>query len=292
MQKIAIIGSNGRNGSAWIEAFLAAGYTVRNLVRGAAHRQARPNVDLVEFDLDRRTTYRVALESADLLALITPPDPRQVDRELGLIEAAAEAGVRRIINLSVIGADLPEPISAFARWQARVEAALRASPLAHVTLRPNGFMQNLLRQRAAILAGRYVEPTGQFASSLIDVRDVAAAAVAVAGGRHDSQTFDLTGPEALTGTQIAAILGEGNEAPVQFVSPPLASFRQALLEGGSPEWLVVALSELYEAIQDGRGTHLSRVNFNLRELIGRRPCTLREFVQLYLPAGPRTRPLS
>ena len=90
------------------------------------------------------------------MALVTPADPRQTEREIALIEAAERSGVQRILNLSVIGADLPEPISAFARWQASVEKALEGGATPYVTLRPNAFMQNLLLQKASIEAGRFI----------------------------------------------------------------------------------------------------------------------------------------
>ena len=119
--EIAIIGSTGRNSAAWIEAFLAAGFAVRNLVRDPTTHVPRPGITYVAFDLDDRATYQPALDGVDLFALVTPPDPRQTGRELALIEAAKTAKVRRILNLSVIGADLPAPITPFARWQAAVE---------------------------------------------------------------------------------------------------------------------------------------------------------------------------
>jgi uncharacterized protein YbjT (DUF2867 family) len=103
--------------------------------------------------LDDHSAYGPALEAVGVLALVTSADPRQTGRELGLIAAAKASGVWRILNLSVIGADLPSPISPFAHWQTPVEAALRESGIPHVTLRPNAFMQNILLQKAAIDAG-------------------------------------------------------------------------------------------------------------------------------------------
>jgi uncharacterized protein YbjT (DUF2867 family) len=94
------------------------------------------DLEYVAFDLDDRRTYRPALVNTGLLALVTPADPRQSERELALIEAAERSGVQRILNLSVIGADLATPISAFARWQAPVEKALEGGATPYVTLRP------------------------------------------------------------------------------------------------------------------------------------------------------------
>jgi uncharacterized protein YbjT (DUF2867 family) len=287
--QIAIIGSTGRNSAAWIEAFLAAGFTVRNLVRDPSAHLSRPGIACVAFDLNDHATYQPALDGADLFALVTPPDPRQTERELALLEAAKATKVPRILNLSVIGADLPAPITPFARWQAAVEKALRESGVTHVTLRPNGFMQNIPQQRAAIEAGRYVEPSGANAFALIDVRDIAAVAVAVAGGSHDGEAIDLTGSKAVTGAEIAEILTAATQKPVTFVSPPIDAFRGALLDQGVALWRADALAEFYEATQAGRAGHIARVNSNVEAIAGRPPRSLLDFAkETFQPRRPES----
>lgn len=277
-KSISIIGATGRNSVAWTKAFLDAGFRVRNLVRDPSKFSPRSDLEYVAFDLDDQRTYRPALANAGILALVTPADPRQTERELGLVEAAERSGVQRILNLSVIGADLAEPISAFARWQAPVEKALEGGATPYVTLRPNAFMQNLLLQKASIQAGQFVEPSESHASSLIDVRDIAAVAVGVSAGGYDDQALDLTGPEALSGAEVARVLSTAMGKPVSFASPPIAAFKAALLERGAPLWRVDALTELYRNIQDGRAPHIARTTANVERVTGRTPRTLREFV--------------
>jgi uncharacterized protein YbjT (DUF2867 family) len=262
-----------------MDAFFNAGFAVRNLVRTASGHPVRRGIEHVEFDLDQPSTYRPALEAVNVLALVTPADPRQTERELGLIDAAKASGVRRILNLSVIGADLPHPISAFARWQTPVEAALREAGIPHVTLRPNAFMQNILLQTGAIDTGVYMEPTGAMGSSLIDVRDIAAVAVSVAHGSHDGRALVLTGSEVLSGAAIAEILSAATGKQVSFVSPPIAAFRTALLDRGAPVWRADALTELYDAIQGGRAGHTAHVSPEVERITGRPPRTLRDFAR-------------
>jgi uncharacterized protein YbjT (DUF2867 family) len=277
-KSIAIIGATGRNSAAWTQAFLDAGFRIRNLVRDPAKFTPHSNLEYMAFDLDDRRTYEPALAGIGVLALVTPADPRQTEREIALIEAAEPSGVQRILNLSVIGADLPEPISPFARWQAQVEQTLQDAAAPYVTLRPNSFMQNLSLQKSSIQAGQFVEPSGGQASSPIDVRDIAAVAVAVSAGGYDNRALDLTGPEALTGSEIAQALSTAMRKPVTFVSPPIAAFRAALLDRGRPLWHVDALAELYQNIQDERAPHLARITPDVEGVTGRAPRTLRDFV--------------
>jgi uncharacterized protein YbjT (DUF2867 family) len=276
---IAIIGANGTNAAPWTDAFLAAGWAVRTLVRDPGQLGPQPNRTARALDLDDRRSYEPALAGADVLGLVTPAAPEQTKREAGLIEAAGRVGVARIIRVSVMGAELPQPISPFARWAAEIDGALSRSAIPHVLLRANGYMQNLLRQRSSIEAGRYVQPTGETTAAHLDVHDIADVAVAVANGSFDGQVLTLTGPEALTGAQIAAVLSKVLRRPVTFVSPDLEPFRAELIQNGVPKWRVDALVEVYSAILGGRGSHLSAVSPDLEAVTGRPPRTLRQFAE-------------
>ena len=106
---------------------------------------------------------------------------------------------------------------------------------------------------------------------------IAAVAVAVANGPFDGHALDLTGPAALTGEQMAAVLTSAVGRRVGFVSPPLGQFRTALTERGLPAWQVDGLGELYEAIQGGRAPHIAAVSTDVVATIGRPPRSFEEF---------------
>ena len=178
MKTIAIIGSSGTNARPWTDAFLAAGWHVRSLVRDPGKIESRPHLSAAAFDFADQTSHAPALAGVDVLALISPAQPNQVAWESALIAGAQRAAAGGIIKLSVLGADMATPISFFARNAAETERVLRASGVPHVILRANGFMQNVLRQRATIEAGNFVEPSGATAASRIDVHDLADVAVA------------------------------------------------------------------------------------------------------------------
>lgn len=276
---IAIVGASGTNAAPWTDAFLAAGWNVRNLVRDPERLAPRMNRMGVAFDLDDRCSYEPALAGAEVLGLVTPAAPQQAEREIGLIKAAERSGLARIIRVSVMGAELAQPISPFARWAAEIDAALSHSNIPHVLLRANGYMQNLLRQRASIEAGHYVQPIGETAASYLDVRDIADVAVAAANGAFDGKVLTLTGPEALTGAQVATVLSDALGRPVSFVSPDLERFRAELIENGVPRWRVDALVEVSANILAGRGSHLSLVSPDVMVATGRPPRALRQFAK-------------
>ena len=276
---VAIIGSTGQNAAAWTDAFIAAGFTVRNLVRFPERLPKRPRLRYARLELDDSSTYRTALKGIHTLGLITPSHPDQVKREVGLIYAAKQGGVRRIIKLSVAGAEFVCPISAFARWHADIEEVLRTSDIAHVILRPNFFMQNTLLQRASIEAGVYVEPIATNSISYVDIHDIADVAVAAARGDFDDQALTLTGREAIGGERVSALLSQATGKRVQFISPDLQSFRSALTQSKLPDWHIEALTELYARVQEGRASHVSSVTADIENVTGKRPRSFLAFAQ-------------
>lgn len=275
---VGIIGKRGRNSTAWISACIAAGMDVRILAREAPHRAERA-VSFVRFDFEDSSTHGRAMESIETLALATPSGPHQVDRELNLIKLAKQSGVRRIVKLSVIGADLNPPASAFAKWHGEIERELRHSDLTFAILRPNFFMQNMMLQMASVAEGVYAEPLGEASVSYVDVRDIADVAVAAIAGRLDSQTVTLTGGRSMNGYEVAETFSKVLGRPVQYVCPSLKSFSDKLIAQGVPPWHIDALVHLYEQVQRGHAAGLDRVSSGYQELIGRAPRSLDQFLR-------------
>jgi uncharacterized protein YbjT (DUF2867 family) len=274
----AVIGSTGNNSASWTQALLRADIEVVQLVRHPQSQKPGHHLQQRRFDLDDADSYAAALAGIDVLGLITPSVPGQDDRELALIDTAARLGMQRIVKLSVIGADLATPISQFARWHARVEARLRESAIASVVLRPNFFMQNLLRQRAGIEAGSYSHYAGHQRAAYIDAADIAAVAAVVAAGGFDGKALELTGPAALGAEDIARALAEVTGRPITVTSPTPAEMKRALLAQGAPPWLADAQVEMLQAVHDERATHVAALTPTVEATTGRAPRSLQEFL--------------
>jgi uncharacterized protein YbjT (DUF2867 family) len=279
MKTVAIIGRSGTNARPWTNAFLVAGWRVRNLVRDPNKASPTERLAAVAFDFNDHRSYEPALAGVDALALISPARPEQVAWECALIAAAHQVGVEGVIKLSVIGSDMCEPISFFARNAAQAERALHRSGVPHVVLRANGFMQNVLRQRASIETGKLVDLLGATAASHVDVHDLADVAVAVANGPFDGRALTLTGPAALTGEEMAATLSDVLGRPVRYVLPSAAQFREALTERRMPAWQIDAFMELQEAVLAGRAPHLALVTADIEAATGKPPRSFAEFAR-------------
>lgn len=274
---VGVIGANGNNARSWTDALLSRGLAVRQLVRDPKPVTREQPVEQRRLDLDDLSTYQPALEGLEVLALVTPSDPKQVVREAGLIDAARRQGVGRIVKLSAVGAELGTPISRFASWHGETERALRASKIACVILRANFFMQNVLRQRTAILSGTYLNPHGDAAAGYVDVLDIADVAAVAALGGHDGSTLTLTGPHLVRPADIRATLATVTSREISMVSPDPPEWRTMLLEQGVPEWFADAQRELAHNLNDGRASHISELTTTVAQLTGRPARTLRDF---------------
>ena len=138
-------------------------------------------------------------------------------------------------------------------------------------------MQNLLRQRTAAAAGTYAHYAGPQRASYIDVADIAAVAAVVAAGGFDGQALELTGPEALGADDIARALTMATGRAVEVASFAPREVKETLLAQGAPSWLASIQAELYEAVREGRATHVAAVTPTVETVTGRAPGTLQQF---------------
>jgi uncharacterized protein YbjT (DUF2867 family) len=233
--------------------------------------------EVAEGDFGRPETLDAALRDVERAFLLTPPTPETTAQQRAFIEAARRAGVRHVVKYSAFGAS-PDAPGGFLKWHGDAEEALKASGLAYTMLRPNFFMQNLLGQAAAIAReGRISQPLGDARASFVDTRDVAAVAARVlAAGGHEGRSYDLTGPEALSYHDVAALLSAATDREIAYVPVTPDEFRRGARAAGLPEWFVDALALLNDHLAAGRA---AAVTDAVREITGKEPRTFAQFAR-------------
>lgn len=277
---ILITGATGTNGAEILKRLAHNGVAVRAMVRRKPEsRQELAGVEYAVADLDDPASVRRVLEGVERAFLATNSTERVEAQQLSFIEQAKAAGIRHIVYLSQLHASKNSPVR-FLRYHAVVEEAIASSGLAFTHLRPNLYMQGLLGFRQSISTeGHFFAPADDAAVSLVDVRDIAAVAVAALTQKgHENKTYDITGPEALTHTQLAAELTAGLGKPVSFINITDAEMRGALLGLGFPEWQADGLIEDYAHYRRGEASAISTA---VRDVTGNPPHSFREFVQDY-----------
>ena len=144
-------------------------------------------------------------------------------------------------------------------------------------------MQGLLAFREPILAqGKFFAAAGEEKISAIDVRDIAAVAVAALTDEgHEETTYDLTGPEGLTHQEMAEKLSKAVGREIQYVDVPPEAMREALIKVGLPPWQVDGLIEDYAHYRRGEA---STITFGVENAIGTAPRSFDDFARDYAAA--------
>ena len=207
---IVVTGAGGRTGAAVVRALWSRGHRVRAVVSGARERPELTALagDVVTADLRDAAALPEVLAEADALYAIWPNfDPDEAAGATALLHAARRAGVGRVVYHSALrpqARSMPHHAA-----KDRVEEALDASGLAWRVLQPCAYADNLDGQLADVAAsGTFRSPWGLVtAQSLVDVRDVAdAAVVLLTEDGLDGGTFEAVGPERLTAPRIADLM--------------------------------------------------------------------------------------
>jgi uncharacterized protein YbjT (DUF2867 family) len=277
---ILITGATGTTGREVVEELRRLGAKgVRALVRDPARADFIREAGFETFagDFDRPETLDAALKGVERALLLTPPSMQTFEHQRAFVEAAARAGVRHVVKLSAFGADAGAP-EGFGKWHGQAEDLLKASGLAWTMLRPNFFMQNLLGQAKQIASDRIIaQAVGDGRASFIDTRDIAAvAARTLTEEGHAGQTYVLTGPEALSYTEVAAKLSEATGREIKYVPVSPAQFRETALAAGLPEWLVSGLERLNELFVSGEAAEVTDA---VRRVGRKEPTTFDQFAR-------------
>lgn len=229
------------------------------------------------FDWDKPETYRAALFGCEAAFLLTPVTPKVVEYTQHFIRVAEDAGVRRIVKLSVIGAQ-PDGIT-LQRQHAAAEAVLRQSAVAWSILRSAPFMQGFpLHYGASIREERTLYlPHGAGEAAWVDTADVAAvAAHLLMTPSCDGHVYDVTGPQALSTKLVARLLSEVWGHQQSYVAVPEEAARQGMLQRGLPAPAVEVILEVHGLIREGR---LATVTDTVQRLLGRNARTLEQFAR-------------
>lgn len=280
-ETILVTGAAGNIGSFLVERLVAQGQDLQVLTRSPEKGKAFKTRGIKSFigDFGVVETLLPALEGVDKLFLLSEATPRQVELQGNMVEAAQAAGIRRIVKLSAscAGPDVPTPIK---RWHYATEQQIISSGISYTFLRPNCFMQNTLKWARTIRdKGLFYMPIDDAVVSQVDVRDIAAvAAAALTGNGHEGQTYEITGPEALSFEEVADHLSAALNKPVRYVRVSYEESREHMVESGMEEWLAGAVTQTYRFMSDGHAAHVTDV---VARLTGREPTAFSEFARDY-----------
>ncbi len=277
---ILVTGAAGKTGRAVVRAVVARGAAVRGWVRRpgqAASLYEAGAAEAVVGDIADESVYAGALAGVASVYHICPnmyPDEVKIGR--WLVAAARAAGVSHIVYHSVLH---PQTEGMPHHWnKLRVEELLLESGIPTTIVQPTAYMQNLLAGwRRIVDEGVYAVPyPAGTRLSLVDLEDVAVAVARVltepglAGG-----TYELVGTVGLTQTAVTQTLATHLNRPVQFLEIPLNEWQAGAKAAGLPPYAIDTLRRMFVYYAN---YGLVGNPFVLRQLLGREPTSLAEFV--------------
>ena len=250
MTTIAVTGATGRLGGMVARRLADAGIEQRLVVRDPSRAPSLDGAETAQAEYGDASATRQALQGIDTVLMVSASEsPDRVDRHRAFIDAAARTGVRHIVYTSFFGAG-PRCTFLLGRDHWHTEEHLRASGLGHTILRDNlyaDFMPQLATD--GVIRG----PAGEGRVAVVATRDIADVAVAVLRkpDAHAGCTYDLTGPAALSLTEIAAVLTQTTGRPVRYEDETIEQAYASRTSHGAPGWQVDAWVSTYTAIAAG-----------------------------------------
>ncbi|MDZ5811305.1 SDR family oxidoreductase [Halorubrum sp. AD140] len=232
-------------------------------------------VEPVAFDFEKPETWGAAFEGVDALFLVRPPEMARVHRHVTpAVDAAERVGVEHAVFLSVLGAE-KNPLLP----HRRIERHLEEGGLSYAFLRASFFMQNFSEVHRSDVAERdeLFVPAGDGETSFVDARDVAAVGVeALVDPAHRNRAYDVTGPEALTYDEAAAVFSDALGREIAYADPGLVEFLVSSVRRGVSPSFALAQAVIYTTARLGLA---GRVSDDAERVLGRPPRSLSEFVR-------------
>ncbi|KMO10630.1 SDR family oxidoreductase [Methylobacterium platani] len=251
---ILVTGATGTVGRHVVRALDRRGAAIRALARDPAKAGLPAGVAVATGDFLDVDAMRAALSGVSTLFLLNAVVPDEVTQALVALNLAREAGVGRVVYLSVIHADRFVNVPHFAGKLA-VERMIEAMGFEATILRPAYFIDND-RTVADVVAnhGVYPMPLGHKGLAMIDAGDIGEVAALEllrregAAGPLPSERLTLVGPQTLTGPDVAGIWSEVLGRPVAYAGDDTAGFEQALRRV-MPPWMAFDMRLMAERFQ-------------------------------------------
>lgn len=254
IKRVLVVGGTGKTGRR-----IAAGLADRGVAVRIGSRNATP-----PFDWNRDDTWDASLEGVDAAYISYAPDlamPGATDAIEGFVERAREQGVRRLVLLS--GRGEPEAQAC--------ERIVQQSGLEWTVVRASWFFQNFSEGAFTemVVGGRIALPAGDVPEPFVDADDIGRVAIrALSEPGHSGEVYEVTGPRAMTFSQVAAELSAATGREISFVEVPHDAFIDEVRRSGAPGDVVWMLDYLFATVLDGRNAHLTD---GVQRALGREP---------------------
>ncbi len=256
---ILVSGATGRTGGAAIDTLLEMGKRIRAYVRSDDERAAalrQRGVDIAVGDFTDIDHIRAAMEGISSAYFLHPIAPGIISAAAYFAQAAKEAGVTAIVNMSQISARR-ESMSHAARDHWVSERVFDWSGVPTTHLRPTFFAEWLVYPHFAkeIWAKKKIEfpfENGRHAPISADDQGRVIAHILAKPAGHEGKIYTLHGPVEMNHTEIAAAMSEVLGAKIEYAPTSIEVFKQKMEQlYKRPPFLVQHLVEVAQNYREG-----------------------------------------
>ncbi len=278
---VLVTGALGNVGREVVRALLASGQTPRMAVRRpqSVEHDLPEGAELAAFDYLDPTTWSEAVRGCRGVFLLRPP-PISNTREtlVPFIDAARAQNASQIVFLSVQGAGENSIVPHHA-----VEQHLFKIGGDFTILRPGFFAQNLsdAYRRDIQEDDRIYVPAGKGRAAFIDVKDLAevAALIFQMPDAHRGQAYTLTGPAAVSFSEVATVLSDALGRPIRYVPASVVGYIHHLRKRKLPWAQALVQSVLHVGLRFGQA---EKVDPTLEKLLGHPSTPIESMVSAHL----------
>ena len=278
--KILVVGGTGTVGSQVIQQLIERRATVRALVRNNESATKLPKqVEPMIGDLLDPIAVHKALEGVDKLYLLNAVVPDELTQGLIAYDLAKKLKLSHVVYHSVFRAEHFLDVPHFAS-KAAIENAMKTFDMPFTIIRPNYFYQNDTSLKDVIMgAGIYPMPLGTPGISAVDVRDIAeATAIALTTDGHVGKTYNLNGPDVLSGAKVASIWSELLGKKIRYPGEDLEGF-EAQIRQHSPAWLAFDFRMMFQGYLERGFAAADHDLVTLTALLGHPPRSYQDFAK-------------
>src|ERR1700674_5804028 len=226
--KILVIGGTGKVGAEVVKELQKRKADIRLLVRkdGTPTPQG---VEVATGDLLDPVCVEKAMDGVDKVYLLNAVAPDELTQGLIVYDLAKKLKLKHIVYHSVFRVEHFKDVPHFASKLA-IESALWEFEVPFTIIRPNYFIQNDASFKDALMkAGIYPAPLGNVGISVVDIRDIAeATAIVLTSEEHNGKTYNLNGPEALSGPKAASIWSKLLGKEIRYAGHDMDAFEEQM----------------------------------------------------------------
>jgi NAD(P)H dehydrogenase (quinone) len=273
---IAVTGSTGAVGGLVARSLAQAGVAQRLVVRDPTRAPRLDGAIALVAEYRDRDASRTALQGVQTLLMVSAAESEdRLEEHRAFVEAAAEAGVQHVVYTSFAGASA-DSVFTLGRDHFHTEEHIRASGMRWTFLRDSFYLDfvPVFAGDDGVIRG----PAGDGRAAMVARADVARVALAVLQdpAAHLDATYQITGGEAITLAEAAAVLTAVRGTPVTFHDETVPEAYASRRRWPAPDWQYDAWVSTYTAIAAGE---VAAVSDAVRRLTGRAPLTLREVLE-------------